>query len=189
MLEKYLNEIVYEEKNVVKTIYASRLSELEQILLGDLGKEKVNRITKASWEAIQYGNWYEQSLIHHLDHLNILEYPKKDEYGKYKQVSVVQGIVKGKIDAIIKLKGKRIIVEIKTKKYLPDEPEYAHLWQIAYYMAYEECDFGILHYADWNRNVKEFFVEKDSEFIKKVKSKVDKINELYNNNSTGFKTL
>lgn len=178
MLSNVIKATQYEvEPYVVQSIYASKLSNLISDLLAELGKTtRKYVISKDAYEAIEFGKWYEQILIQHLRKENILIEPQGTE-----QVSVINGIVKGKIDAIVNLDGKRVIVEVKTSKDLPREPKIEHLYQLCYYMAFHPCDYGILHYADSRRNIMEFKINKNSDIEKKVIEKVNKINELYNN--------
>lgn len=187
MLIEYIKGLKYEsEPYVIQSVYASKLSNLIGDLLSELGAKKHFTTTQDSYESMQFGLWYENLRIEQMRKRGILIAPEEDN----KQISVIQGIVKGKIDAIVNLEGEQVIVEIKTSKILPEEPKIEHLYQICYYVAYHPCDYGILHYADYARNVREFKINKSSEIINRVKEKVERINELYNKKQTnGFKEL
>ena len=75
---------------------------------------------------------------------------------------------------------KKIVVEVKTTANLPADPRNEHLHQIAYYVAYYPCDFGILHYSDYNRNTIDFIIKKTDKIVLDIKLKVDEINKIYN---------
>lgn len=188
MLYDLIKNVKYSsEEYVVNSVYASKLSNLIPDLLKEIGqKAQKKAITRQQYEALEYGKWYENVLLSHFRQKGLLISPELNG----EQISVIQGIVKGKIDAVLQINDKTIVLEIKTCRELPSEPKIEHLYQVCYYVKYFPCDYGVLHYADDKRNIKEFKINKDSDFIKKVELKVNKINEMYYNNiNYDFKAL
>lgn len=176
---EYLKQVKYlTEPSIIKSIYASSLSGLVNDLLNGVGTLSKKRIlSKEEHEMMQFGVWYESMLVSHYKKAGILKYPDRED-----QISIQEGIVKGKLDALVVLNGKDVIVECKTVKFMPETPKTEHLYQLGFYVAYYPCSYGILHYADYNRNIQEFVITKDHPIIARVKEKVDTINTLYNAN-------
>lgn len=176
MLYEISKKYLEKSTNSPKTVYASKLIEPAQCLVNDLFEEQTSFIDSSGYDNIQFGIFYEKHFIRKLKNCGV-EILASDEFGG--QMSIKHGIVKGKVDAFINYKGSKIIVECKTCLNLPLKAKEEHIWQLGYYVAYSDCDYGILHYANREFKCVEFALEKNNPIIEKIKNKVELVNEIY----------